>query len=71
MQPHSILGQLGILVARRQVTQGADGGLGHILLFSCPQHGVDERLDAAALRDQGLVAGVVAGEVGQDPCGAR
>ncbi len=63
VQTHCILGQLCVGVAAREVTQGTDGRLGHVLLFSGPQHGVNERLHPAALGDQGFVARVVAGEV--------
>ena len=54
VEPHGILGQLGVLVARGQVTQGADGGLRHILLLPRAEHGVDQRLYSSVLGHQCL-----------------
>lgn len=41
VQPHGILGQLSVLVAGREVAQGAHGWLGNILLLPGAKHGVD------------------------------
>ncbi|TNN71254.1 hypothetical protein EYF80_018602 [Liparis tanakae] len=70
VSPHGILSHLGLLVARRQVAQGAHGRLRHVLLLAGAQDGVDERLHAVALGDQGFVVGVVAREIRQDAGGA-
>lgn len=49
MEAHGILGHLGVLVARRQVTQGADGGLGDVLSVSGAEHRAHQRFDASDL----------------------
>ncbi|KAF3845674.1 hypothetical protein F7725_002752 [Dissostichus mawsoni] len=43
VQPHSILGQLCVLVAGGEVAQGTDGRLSNILLLPGTQHGIAER----------------------------
>lgn len=49
MEAHGILGHLGVLVARRQVTKSADGGLGDVLPVSGAEHRAHQRFDASNL----------------------
>lgn len=49
MKTHSILGHLGILVARRQMTQGADGRLGDVLSVAGAEHRSHQGFDASNL----------------------
>lgn len=68
--PHSILRHFSLLVPGGQVAQSANSRFAHILFLAGAQYGVDQRLYAVALDDQGFIVGVVAREVGQDSCGA-
>lgn len=54
MQPHSILGQLSIVVARREVTQGANRRLCNIFFFTSTQYSMDQCLHTAKLSDSSL-----------------
>ncbi len=54
VQPHSILGQFGILVARGEVTQGADCRLSNILFLPSTKHGMDQCLHTTILSHQSL-----------------
>lgn len=49
VKTHSILGHLGILVARRQMTQSADGGLGDVLSVAGAEHRSHQGFDASNL----------------------
>lgn len=49
MKTHSILGHLGVLMARGQVTQGTDGGLCDVFSVAGPQHGSHQSLNTANL----------------------
>lgn len=50
MQPDGVLGHLGVLVPRCQVTQGADGRFCDVFSVSGSQDCANQRLDAANLR---------------------
>lgn len=62
---HSVLRQLGVLVAAGEVAQGAGGGLGHVLLISSTQQRVDQGLHAVVLAYKHLVTGIVARQIRQ------
>lgn len=49
VKTHSILGHLGILVARRQMAQSADGGLGDVLPVAGAEHRSHQGFDASDL----------------------
>lgn len=54
VQPHGVLGQFSILVARREVAQGAHGRLSNVLLLPSAEHCVDQGLHPPILSDQRL-----------------
>uniref|UniRef100_A0A674MIA2 RNA binding protein fox-1 homolog 1 n=1 Tax=Takifugu rubripes TaxID=31033 RepID=A0A674MIA2_TAKRU len=54
VQSHCILGQLGILVARREVAQGTHGWLSNILFLPRTKHSMDQRFNPPTLSYQHL-----------------
>lgn len=52
MKANGVLGHLCILVARRQVTQSADGGLGDVLSVPRAKHRSHQRFDAPDLPNE-------------------
>lgn len=54
VQPHSILGQFGILVTGGQMTQGTHRWLSNVLLLSSSKHSMNQCLHTAVLCHQSL-----------------
>lgn len=54
VQSYCILGQLGILVARREVAQGTHGWLSNILFLPRTKHSMDQRFNPPTLSYQHL-----------------
>lgn len=54
MKTHGVLGHLGVLVARRQMTQSADCRLGDVLSVAGAEHRSHQGFDASNLSSEGI-----------------